>query len=136
MLKSWFLLDGQIINLGSGITGTTDASIETILDNRMIHPQEVKLDQGSDKDNSWISLSALNPLNNIGYVFPNSMNTLDVQIEERSGRYGDINEYFVNDKTYTNTFAKISKNYGKTVENGTYEYLTVVGKTNEEIATF
>ena len=37
------------------------------------------------------------------------MNTLDVQIEERSGRYGDINEYFVNDKTYTNTFAKISK---------------------------
>ena len=62
------------------------------------------------------------------------MNTLDVQIEERSGRYGDINEYFVNDKTYTNTFAKISKNYGKTVENGTYEYLTVVGKTNEEIA--
>lgn len=29
---------------------------------------------------------------------------------------------------------KISKNYGKTVENGTYEYLTVVGKTNEEIA--
>ena len=132
--KSWFLLDGQIINLGSGITGTTDASIETILDNRMIHPQEVKLNQGSDKDNSWISLSAANPLNNIGYVFPNSMNTLDVQIEERSGRYGDINEYFVNDKTYTNTFAKISKNYGKTVENGTYEYLTVVGKTNEEIA--
>ena len=62
------------------------------------------------------------------------MNTLDVQIEESSGRYGDINEYFVNDKTYTNTFAKISKNYGKTVENGTYEYLTVVGKTNEEIA--
>ncbi|EME3214158.1 FIVAR domain-containing protein [Enterococcus faecalis] len=132
--KSWFLLDGQIINLGSGITGTTDASIETILDNRMIHPQEVKLNQGSDKDNSWISLSAANPLNNIGYVFPNSMNTLDVQIEERSGRYGDINEYFVNDKTYTNTFAKISKNYGKAVENGTYEYLTVVGKTNEEIA--
>ncbi len=120
--------------MGSGITGTTDASIETILDNRMIHPQEVKLNQGSDKDNSWISLSAANPLNNIGYVFPNSMNTLDVQIEERSGRYGDINEYFVNDKTYTNTFAKISKNYGKTVENGTYEYLTVVGKTNEEIA--
>ncbi|MEM5039050.1 EF3023 family LPXTG-anchored polysaccharide lyase, partial [Enterococcus faecalis] len=132
--KSWFLLDGQIINLGSGITGTTDASIETILDNRMIHPQEVKLNQGSDKDNSWISLSAANPLNNIGYVFPNSMNMLDVQIEERSGCYGDINEYFVNDKTYTNTFAKISKNYGKTVENGTYEYLTVVGKTNEEIA--
>lgn len=64
----------------------------------MIHPQEVKLNQGSDKDNSWISLSAANPLNNIGYVFPNSMNTLDVQIEERSGRYGDINEYFVNDK--------------------------------------
>ena len=57
--------------------------IETILDNRMIHPQEVKLNQGSDKDNSWISLSAANPLNNIGYVFPNSMNTLDVQIEER-----------------------------------------------------
>ncbi len=50
------------------------------------------------------------------------MNTLDVQIEERSGRYGDINEYFVNYKTYTNTFAKISKNYQQLVENGTYKY--------------
>ena len=100
----------------------------------MIHPQEVKLNQGSDKDNSWISLSAANPLNNIGYVFPNSMNTLDVQIEERSGRYGDINEYFVNDKTYTNTFAKISKNYGKTailkdisMQINTGEFICLVG---------
>ena len=35
--KSWFTLDGQIIALGAGITGDTTASIETIVDNRLLN---------------------------------------------------------------------------------------------------
>ena len=34
--KSWFFLDGKIVALGAGITGTTDAAIETTVENRMM----------------------------------------------------------------------------------------------------
>lgn len=34
--KSWFLLDGKIVCLGSNIDETTDASIETTVENRMM----------------------------------------------------------------------------------------------------
>src|SRR5699024_6219238 len=40
--KSWFLLDDQIINLGAAIQGTTDDSIETIIENRLL-PDEYTL---------------------------------------------------------------------------------------------
>ena len=34
--KSWFFLDGKIVALGAGINGTTDATIETTVENRMM----------------------------------------------------------------------------------------------------
>ncbi len=37
--KSWFVLDGQLIALGSAITGNTNASIETVIDNRLLNDQ-------------------------------------------------------------------------------------------------
>ena len=35
--KSWFVLNGQIIALGAGIKGDTEASIETVVDNRLLN---------------------------------------------------------------------------------------------------
>ena len=62
------------------------------------------------------------------------MSNVDVQKEIRSGKYLDINEYFVNDQSYTKEFVKIIKNHGSNAQNDTYEYLTVAGKTAEEMA--
>ena len=62
------------------------------------------------------------------------MSNVDVQKEIRTGKYLDINEYFVNDQSYTKEFVKIIKNHGSNAQNDTYEYLTVAGKTAEEMA--
>ncbi|MDN6810040.1 polysaccharide lyase family 8 super-sandwich domain-containing protein, partial [Lentilactobacillus parabuchneri] len=132
--KSWFLLDGKVVNLGSGINGTTDASIETIVENRMVDAENTEVVQDESEDAFWIGLNGADTANNLGYVFPNSMTDVEVEQESRSGKYSDINEYFPNDQTYTNDFVKIIKNHGNNVENDNYEYMTVNGKTNEELA--
>ncbi|NAD43446.1 polysaccharide lyase family 8 super-sandwich domain-containing protein [Enterococcus hirae] len=132
--KSWFLLEDKLINLGSGISGTTNATIETILDNRMMDSSNMQIIQKKTADSTWINLTSTNPLNNLGYIFPNTMSNVDVQKEIRSGKYLDINEYFVNDQSYTKEFVKIIKNHGSNAQNDTYEYLTVAGKTAEEMA--
>ena len=132
--KSWFLLEDKLINLGSGISGTTNATIETILDNRMMDSSNMQIIQKKTADSTWINLTSTNPLNNLGYIFPNTMSNVDVQKEIRSGKYLDINEYFVNDQSYTKEFVKIIKKHGSNAQNDTYEYLTVAGKTAEEMA--
>lgn len=132
--KTWFLLDGKLINLGSGITGETKNSIETIVENRMIDSKKVTVVKKSMKDNFWVNLTTPITANNLGYIFPNAMKKVDVVLETRSGKYADVNEYFINDKQYTKDFVKIIKNHGKVVQNETYEYLTLVGKTNEEMS--
>ena len=132
--KSWFLLEDKLINLGSGISGTTNATIETILDNRMMDSSNMQIIQKKTADSTWINLTSTNPLNNLGYIFPNTMSNVDVQKEIRTGKYLDINEYFVNDQSYTKEFVKIIKNHGSNAQNDTYEYLTVAGKTTEEMA--
>ncbi|MCU6218008.1 hypothetical protein KWI05_23210, partial [Enterobacter bugandensis] len=47
--KSWFIVDGQIVALGAGISGSTTASIETVVDNRLLNADytyQVRSDQG------------------------------------------------------------------------------------------
>ena len=41
--KSWFFLNGMIVNLGTNITGSTSASIETTVENRMMTSDENKI---------------------------------------------------------------------------------------------
>ncbi|WP_440895141.1 polysaccharide lyase family 8 super-sandwich domain-containing protein [Amphibacillus sp. Q70] len=133
--KSWFLLDGYIVNLGADINGTTDATIETILENRLIDPKHTDIQQGNTNGENyqWININGSDNLNNMGYVIPNTMGEIEIETETRSGEYLDINGYFVNDKAYTNDFVKIVKNHGQSVEDETYEYMIVPGKTDQEM---
>ncbi len=77
--KSWFLLEDKLINLGSGISGTTNATIETILDNRMMDSSNMQIIQKKTADSTWINLTSTNPLNNLGCIFPNTMSNVDVR---------------------------------------------------------
>ena len=73
--------------------------------------------------------------NDIGYVYLDDADIYLAQ-ETRSGKYTDINEYFVSDKEYTNTYFKMGINHGDSVENGTYSYVLLPGSTEEETAAF
>lgn len=135
--KSWFLLDGQIVCLGAGITGDTTETIETILENRLLSEDD-KITASSNRTVSsepteiknWVNIESKNKKNNIGYIFTdNSV----AYIDKRTGKYHDINEYFVNDLTYDKTYFTLIKNHGKEVVNAAYEYTIVPGKASEDI---
>ena len=48
--KSWFFLDGKIVALGAGINGTTDATIETTVENRMMTSDENAISYNGEAD--------------------------------------------------------------------------------------
>lgn len=144
--KSWFFLDGKIVALGAGINGTTDASIETTVENRMMtsddnaisyngkawdEAEETKQAEAGD----YVHFTGTGEGNDIGYVYLEDADIYLAQ-ETRSGKYSDINEYFPSDKEYTNTFFKMGINHGNSVEGGTYEYVLLPGSTEEQTAEF
>ena len=77
--KSWFIVDGQIVALGAGISGSTTTSIETVVDNRLLNADytyQVRSDQGiidqpkEVSDKQWLLLASDHSQANIGYYFP------------------------------------------------------------------
>ncbi len=139
-MKSWFLLDGQIVNLGANINGSTTADIETIVDQRQIDPATAKVTvDGQPFANQktvsqWANLNAADPKNNVGYIIAPNNDPVDISQATRKGSYSDINKTFPNDTIYTKTYLTLAAMHGKTVTNGTYEYVTVPGATDAQVA--
>ncbi len=105
--KAWFLFNDKVICVGSGITDTHGAPVETIVEDR-------KLDATGDPEKSfqltvdgkayglsssseaaeianahWIHLHGPVPGSDIGYWFPTPA-TVKLQQESRSGRWSDL----------------------------------------------
>ena len=99
--KSWFFLNGMIVNLGTNITGSTSASIETTVENRMMTSDENKIsingvnwDETKESktldDGSYVHFTGTGEGNDIGYYFIKGGN-VDFAKDTRTGRYDDIN---------------------------------------------
>ncbi|WP_125702186.1 polysaccharide lyase family 8 super-sandwich domain-containing protein [Lacticaseibacillus daqingensis] len=137
-MKSWFLLNGQIVNLGAGITGTTSADIETILDqHKLAAGDRVTVDGATYTTQkavtSWANVNATDPKNNVGYIVAPGNDQVALSQATRSGTYADINDSFPSTKRYTNTYLTLAALHGSSVTNGTYEYVTVPGATDAQI---
>lgn len=133
--KSWFVLDDQLIALGSGITGNTNASIETIIDNRLLNDQftyKVVTETGEitqpteQSEKEWLLLQSSQPETSIGYYFPEK-ETVKVISEARQGNYREINESFPSDEVYHGSYRKFLINHGKHPINEAYAYVTLPG---------
>lgn len=142
--KSWFTLDGQIIALGAGITGDTTASIETIVDNRLLNDSytyQVLSDKGmidqsqQTKEASWLLLESDHQHASIGYYFPQK-ETVDVISETRTGTYREINEAFPSDTQYTGNYRTFSINHGQQPKDAEYAYVMLPGTTQSELADY
>ncbi|MDO2410238.1 polysaccharide lyase family 8 super-sandwich domain-containing protein [Enterococcus faecium] len=97
------MLDDQLIALGSGITGNTNASIETIIDNRLLNDQftyKVVTETGEvtqpteQSEKEWLLLQSSQPETSIGYYFPEK-ETVKVMSEERQGTYRKSMNHFL-----------------------------------------
>lgn len=139
--KSWFILPNQIVALGMDINGTTQASIETIVENRLLDSDtiyQLLTSNGEDiygtigrkklKENQWLLLSANQDGKNIGYYFPKETE-LTYETERRTGEYGLINQSFKNDIVYEADYQKLMINHGKKVEGAEYAYVILPNAT-------
>ncbi|MBO1299700.1 MULTISPECIES: polysaccharide lyase 8 family protein [unclassified Enterococcus] len=142
--KSWFTLDGQIIALGAGITGDTTASIETIVDNRLLNDSysyQVLSDKGmieqsqQTTETSWLLLESDQQHASIGYYFPQK-ETVDVISETRTGTYREINEAFPSDTQYTGEYRTFSINHGQQPKEADYAYVMLPGTTQADLEAY
>ena len=145
--KSWFFLPGQIVALGTDINGTTGASIETTVENRMITDESNAITVNGEafegegtksmqlEDGSYVHFTGTGEGNDLGYYFVQG-GDVDVTRETRSGKYSDINSVFPSDDVYTNEFFKMGINHGQEVTDGSYAYVILPGATEGETAEY
>lgn len=146
--KSWYTWNGALVSLGSGIDGSTAASIETIVENRMLNADgsnPVLINgtayQGTAQDislaaGSWVHLQGTTPGSDMGYYFPEAV-TLHIEKEAREGKYSDINgSVMTTNNTYQAQYLKMYIDHGKTVSGGKYYYVTLPGMSAGETKAF
>lgn len=149
--KSWFLLDGAVIALGSDIDGTSDDPIQTVVENRKIgtgaetKAKDRVVINGSENDGtemtknypagSWMNIKGTTDSSSIGYYFPQETNVTTLS-ETNTESFKSINTLFVDNKEYTDEYFKILVNHENDVENGSYAYYVLPGKTASDTAEF
>lgn len=146
--KSWFAFGDQIVALGAGISTTEgDDAAETIVENRridnsntlIVNGASVVAENGSDTVKAdWAWLSANQAGLTTGYYFPESVD-LNVQRETRTGQWSDINQnsYPKDDtNTVTNDYITMAVSHGVTPTDGSYSYVLLPGKSQEETAAY
>ncbi len=147
--KSWFFLPGQIVALGADIDGTTYASIETTVENRMITSEDNAITINGERfaaagddaesmklaDGSYAHFTGTGEGNDLGYYFIQG-GDVDVARETRSGSYADINGVFPSDTVYTKQYFKMGLNHGKTAENASYAYVILPGASETDTAAY
>lgn len=150
--KAWFVLDDEIVCLGSGITSSVaEDDTETILENRKVDylTQDLVIDgEKTPTGDGWTqtktgvsyaylrgnSKSTANPKRtDIGYYFPNG-GTLSAKREVKEDSYSSIG---------TGSTDKISRKYislalehGKQPKDETYAYALIPGKTLQEVEEY
>lgn len=149
--KSWFLLDGAVVALGSDIDGTSDDTIQTVVDNRKIGTGSDRsgdsqviingdISDGTEETSdysagSWMNIGGNGDDSSIGYYFPEDTN-ITTLAETNTESFESINTLFVDNKEYTDEYQKILINHGSEVDNGSYEYYVLPGKTAKQTEQF
>lgn len=142
--KSWFMMDGSLVSIGSGISGTTPNSIETIIENKMLDDRfDYKLvdDKGnvvsgavSVEAGDMFLLKSNSEKNSIAYQFLNNMD-LNTEVVRNSSSYRSINGTIPsNAQVFTEDYQMITQNYGKNATNKAYAYVQTQGLNEETMA--
>ncbi|MGH8882011.1 MAG: polysaccharide lyase family 8 super-sandwich domain-containing protein, partial [Stackebrandtia sp.] len=126
--KSWFCLGDHIVALGAGITDTSDATVETIVENRNLHAdganvlvldgEEQPAEPGWEvrRPVRWAHLDGV-----AGYVLGRGT-TLSAKREERTGRWRDVNSAGSVDPV-TRRWLTMWIDHGSGPENAAYSYI-------------
>ena len=138
--KSWLMIDGAVLALGSNIT-STDGEIHTTIDSRILKKGKIyingkKLNKNSiikDPKNITINFNENYPDENIGYKIINSPE-LNINFTENKGSWKDIGGTL--DTEIVKQYFSVYLNHGKDPKDETYAYVILPMFSKEEVENY
>ena len=138
--KSWLMIDGAVLALGSNIT-STDGEIHTTIDNRILKKGKIYIDGKElnknstikDPKNLTINFNENYPDENIGYKIINSPE-LNINFTENKGSWKDIGGTL--DTEIVKQYFSVYLNHGKDPKDETYAYVILPMFSKEEVENY
>ena len=138
--KSWLMIDGAVLALGSNIT-STDGEIHTTIDNRILKKGKIYID-GKELNKNAIIKNPKNisinfnenyPDENIGYKIINSPE-LNINFTENKGSWKNIGGTL--DTEIVKQYFSVYLNHGKDPKDETYAYVILPMFSKEEVENY
>ena len=138
--KSWLMIDGAVLALGSNIT-STDGEIHTTIDNRILKKGKIYIDGKKlnknatikDPKNLTINFNENYSDENIGYKIINSPE-LNINFTENKGSWKDIGGTL--DTEIVKQYFSVYLNHGKDPKDETYAYVILPMFSKEEVENY
>ena len=138
--KSWLMIDGAVLALGSNIT-STDGEIHTTIDNRILKKGKIYIDGKElnknstikDPKNLTINFNENYPNENIGYKIINSPE-LNINFIENKGSWKNIGGTL--DTEIVKQYFSVYLNHGKDPKDETYAYVILPMFSKEEVENY
>ena len=143
--KSYFMLEKEVVCLGSGITAGSANEIHTTVENR-------RMGSGTTSVNLWVDGVATSRSLNWGatltspkscaiegvggYYFPDSPNNIRAEFVPFSGKWTDIHPTDSDTATYTDNYLRLIFNHGARPSGATYAYTLLPAMTPSEVAGY
>ena len=135
--KSWFMFDGKIICLGTGITSNTRLTVTTGVNQTHINGEvSVKIDgqiSGMEGEQTLESPSWILH-DNIGYIFPDGGN-LELRAENVEGSWNWVARQYPDERINADVF-RLWFDHGQSPKSGSYEYILVPGADKEQLESY
>jgi hyaluronate lyase len=149
--KSWFMLDDEIVCLGTGITCTSGGQVDTTVENRKLGKtgtttfniadtayslaapttwaNPVTVSTGTSP--TWCALEGV-----AGYYFPNGASDLQAQFTSDSGAWTTINPTDSDSVTYTDYYLKLLFKHGVNPTAAKYAYVILPNRTVSSVKAY
>lgn len=151
--KAWFMIDDQVVALGTGIRSDNGSTLETIVENRkldlagrnpfIVDGTEQSTDAGPRDvldPVGWAHLAGSTPGIGIGYVFPDAT-PLAAHRERRVGAWSDINARLEDDGTPADdpierTYLTLMIEHGTDPDSARYGYVLLPNASVDETRAY
>lgn len=144
--KSYFFFDDEVVAIGSNLTSSNSNTVETTFENRRIEGDNALIINGQKMPNelgweetledvNWAFMEGNVEGSDIGIYFPGGT-TLNAKREARTGKWSSLGSYNPDETEYSANWLTLWKDHGVKPENGTYEYVVLPGKTQQEVESY
>ena len=144
--KAWFLFDDKEVCLGSGITSTGGARVETIIENRKLNAAgdnlltvggvaqpSVRPWTSAQGGVPWMHLAGSVPGADVGYHFPGGAD-LDLTREARTGSWSAVGVGPA--APVTDSYLTVGNSHGTNPAGAGYAYVLLPGYTAPQVAAY